>query len=285
MIDLDHIESQFRAAVKEQPQFKQPKVETAVVITDLPRADAENLLTQVREFLKVLDSDSLVSWHILGVGDFQGVRGLLGKLEELRPDFVVSYRHLFEPEKELPHSLGTYIDMLTQATDIPVLLLPNPARPSFDKALTNTDRVLVVTDHIVGDHGLINWGLRLVELQGKLILSHIEDNRVFARFIDVISRLPDIPTDLARDQIKKQMLKEASEFLGKVKVAIETQHEKVKVDVVVRQGHTVKDFKEVCGEHEVDILVFNTNDKDQLAMAGRAYSMAVEMIDTPLLML
>ena len=49
-------------------------------------------------------------------------------------------------------------------------------------------------------------------------------------------------------------------------------------------GHHLADYKKLVAEHDVDLLVFNTKDEDQLAMHGIAYSLAVELRDTPILM-
>jgi hypothetical protein len=38
-------------------------------------------------------------------------------------------------------------------------------------------------------------------------------------------------------------------------------------------------------EHHVDLLVLNTKDEDQLAIHGLAYPLAVELRNTPLLLL
>ena len=44
-------------------------------------------------------------------------------------------------------------------------------------------------------------------------------------------------------------------------------------------------YRRLIEQHEVDLLVLNTKDEDQLAMRGIAYALAVELRQTPLLML
>jgi nucleotide-binding universal stress UspA family protein len=209
----------------------------------------------------------------------------MARLEKEKPDLIVTYRHLFEAEKDLPFSLGTYADMLIQTTTTPVLLVPAPGRPELIAALENTDRVMVLSDHLVNDGRLINWGLRLVEQGGRITLVHIEDDAVFDRYLAAISKIPGLDTELAKTAIEERLLHEASDYADDVKTAFEADHPNVQVAKNIRLGHTVKEVLAVAAHEACDLVVLNTKDEDQLAMAGKAYSVAVELIDKPLLLL
>ncbi len=283
VLDLDVIESQFRASVKERPKIVPPQVKKVCVITDLDAEAGAVFDAKVRPFLKALGEGTT---HVcLGSADIDGVRSMMARLEQEKPDLIVTYRHLFEKEKDLPFSLGTYADMLTQTTTTPVLLLPAPGRPELDAALENTDRVMVLSDHLVSDGRLINWGLRLVEQGGRITLVHIEDDAVFGRYLAAISKISGLDTELAETAIEKQLLHEASDYADEVKAVFEAEHPNVQVSKNIRLGHTVKEVLAVASHEECDLVVLNTKDEDQLAMAGKAYSVAVELIDKPLLLL
>lgn len=283
MLDLDSIESQFRASVKVRPKILRPPVHKVCLITDLEPGGAQAFDAQVRPFLRGLDPDT--AFVTMCAGDFDGVRGMLGEVERHRPDLIVTYRHLFAAEKDLPFSLGTYADMLTQTTTTPVLLLPAPGRPELSAALKDADRVMVLTDHLVGDGRLVNWGLRLVQDGGQITLVHIEDDAVFARYMDAISKIAGIDTELARTQIEKRLLHEAEDYAEAVQEAVKAKYPNLSVKRDIRLGHRVKDVLAVADTEACDLVVLNTKDEDQLAMAGKAYSLAVEMIDKPLLLL
>ena len=107
MLDFDVIESQFRAAVRVMPKLVRPSVRRVLVVTDLEPEPAAGLGAQVQGFLRVLDGAEYVT---LARGDYYGIRGLLGKLEAERPDLIVTFRSLFEAEKDLPHTIE-YIDL------------------------------------------------------------------------------------------------------------------------------------------------------------------------------
>jgi len=283
VLDFDVIESQFRASVKAQPRITKPEVKKVCVVTDLDAAQSAAFDAKVRPFLSALEDGT--EHVLLGAGDFEGVRGLLGQIEQHRPDLIVTYRHLFEAEKDLPFSLGTYADMLTQTTTTPVLLVPAPSRPELDAALQNTDRVMVLTDHLVGDDRLVSWGLRLVERGGRISLVHVEDEGVFERYLDAISKIPGLDTELARTAIERQLLHEAEDFAAAVEKAFAKGHPNVEIRRLVKLGHSLKEVVSIADDREIDLVVINTKDEDQLAMAGKAYSIAIELIDKALLLL
>ena len=51
-------------------------------------------------------------------------------------------------------------------------------------ALHDTNRVMVMTDHLTGDSRLVNFAVRFTEPDGTLFLTHIEDDAVFDRYVD-----------------------------------------------------------------------------------------------------
>jgi len=60
--------------------------------------------------------------------------------------------------------------------------------------------------------------------------------------------------------------------------------EKLSVREHVLRGHRVADYRAIIEEHEVDLVVFPTLEEDRIALHGVAYSLAVELVETPLLM-
>ena len=50
-------------------------------------------------------------------------------------------------------------------------------------------------------------------------------------------------------------------------------------------GHHVREYRRLIDDNQVDLLVANTKDDDQLAMHGMAYSLSVELVDVPMLLL
>ncbi len=114
--------------------------------------------------------------------EFQTAGELLELVESAAPDMICTYRNLHSGAWKWPYSLGAHVDLLTQHTDVPVMLLPHPeAERSAEHAIENTDRVMAIADHLTGDHRLVNYGVRFTENDGTLWLTLVEVQATFGR--------------------------------------------------------------------------------------------------------
>ncbi len=281
---LDVFESVFRSADK--PVYARGRVEIArvLIVTDLSDAEGAPLVDQVRTFLSVLGGD--LEWRHLGGADFASVGSLLEQIERAAPDLAVTYRHLHSNAWKWPHGLGEYLDVLTQATDIPVLVLPHPdAGRALPHAIANTDCVMAITDHLTGDARLIDYALRFTAPSGTCWLTHIESQRDLEHFLAAVEKIPEIETDDARELVQAQLLKEPRDYVESCRGVIEALSVPVKIEAIVTMGDRVEEYRRLVEDHRVDLLVLNTLDGDQLAMHGQAYPLAVELRGIPLLML
>jgi len=284
MTRLDTFESVFKSADKPVYAYGRVEVGRVLVVTDLSDAEAAPLLAQMRSFLSVLGEDA--EWLHLGGADFTSVGSLLERVEGAGPDLVVTYRHLHSNAWQWPHGLGEYLDVLTQATDIPVLVFPHPdAGRALPHAIANTDCVMAITDHLTGDARLIDYALRFTAPSGTCCLTHIESQRQFDHFQAAVEKIPEIETDDARQLVKAQLLKEPRDYIESCRRVIEAQGVPVKIEAIVAMSDRVEEYCRLVEVHRVDLLVLNTLDGDQLAMHGQAYPLAVELRGIPLLML
>jgi hypothetical protein len=281
--NIDQFESVFKAADK--PQFSREPVEFAKVllVSDLDEPQSRLLEAKIQEFLGGAVGDA--RWELLYDNSFTSVASLIDLVSTARPDLICTYRNLKTPAPEYPYSLGGYVDVLTQATEIPVLLLPNPrVYPDHGFAKSGRDSVMAITDHLTGDHHLVSYAARLTEPSGKLYLTHVEDLATFERYIATIGKIPAIDTDTAREEILEQLLQEPHDYIKSCRGVLE-ENTSMKVEEIVTAGHRLADYKRLIDEHHVDLLVLNTKDDDQLAMHGLAYPLAVELRRLPLLLL
>jgi hypothetical protein len=113
----------------------------------------------------------------------------------------------------------------------------------------------------------------------------LEDDAIFQRYIETIGKIPSIDTEVARETLELQLLKEPRDYAHSCKVSLADARPRLTVETAVGMGHRVGDCKRLIERHEIDLLVLNTKDEDQLAMHGLAYPLAVELRDVPLLML
>jgi hypothetical protein len=281
---LDVFESVFRSADKPVYTYGRVEIARVLVVTDLGDAAAAPLIDQLRTFLSVLGNHP--AWSHLGSADFGSVGSLLERVESAAPDLVVTYRHLHSNAWQWPHGLGEYLDVLTQATDFPVLVLPHPdAERALPHAMTNTDCVMAITDHLTADTRLVDHALRFTAPSGRCWLTHVESQRHFDHFLAAVEKIPEIETNDVRQLVKAQLLKEPRDYIESCREGIEARGVPVEVEAIVAMGDRVEEYRRLVESHSVDLLVFNTLDDDQLAMHGQAYSLAVELRDIPLLML
>lgn len=284
MTKLDTFESVFRSADKPVYAYGRVEIARVLVVTDLSDAEGAPLVDQVRTFLSVLRQD--LEWRHLAGPDFGSVGSLLEQVEGAAPDLVVTYRHLHSSAWQWPHGLGEYLDVLTQATDIPVLVLPHPdAERALPHAIANTDCVMAITDHLTADARLVDYALRFTAPSGTCWLTHIESQRQFDHFLAAVEKIPEIETDDVRQLVEAQLLKEPRNYIESCRRVIEALGVQVKIEAIVAMGDRVEEYRRLVEGHRCDLLVLNTRDGDQLAMHGHAYPLAVELRSIPLLML
>ncbi len=284
MAKLNVFESIFRSADKPAYAYRRVEIARVLVVTDLSDAEGAPLVEQVRSFLSVLGKD--LEWRHLGGADFGSVGRLLEQVEGAAPDLIVTYRHLHSNAWRWPHGLGEYLDVLTQATGIPVLVLPHPdAERALPHAIANTDCVMAITDHLTADARLVDCALRLTAPSGTCWLTHIESQRQFDRFLAAVEKIPEIETEDVRQLVEAQLLKEPRDYIESCRLEIEARGVPVVIEAIVAMGDRVEQYHRLVEEHRVDLLVLNTMDGDQPAMHGQAVPLAGKLRSIPLLML
>ena len=287
MAEIDQFESVFKSADKTPFTHEPIDVRSALVVTDLPSEDSERFAAQVRSFLHVLEEEAQpLRWQIISGDQYARVADLLELVEQSKPDLICTYRNLHIPATEYPYSLGVYLDVLTQVSAAPVLALPHPRRQlQRPDVMQGTRTVMAITNHLTGDHHLVSYATRFTEPEGTLLLSHVEDESTYQRYINTIAKIPEIDTEIARRNILEQLLKEPEDYIDSCRLVLRQQGLPIRVEQIVTLGHHLSDYHRLVQEHQVNLLVLNTKDEDQLAMHGLAYPLSVELREIPLLLL
>jgi len=281
---VDQFESVFRGAERRRYVYGRPDVERVLVVCDLEADAAASFETALRSYLVELEGAEM---KVLDNDDYGDVESLRATVDEYDPQLIVSYRNVRYATWRWPYSLGVFLNALTRETDYPVLVMPNPHElPDMAWKTRVTERVMVLADHLTGDDRLVDWGARFTRANGRFFLTHVEDDLVFERYLDVIGKLPSIDTESARGAIRERLLKEPRDYVESCREVLEEQgHLTFEMIADVSMGHTLADYVRLIEEHDVDLLIFNTKEEDQLALHGKAYSLAVQLRDVPILML
>ena len=287
MLNVDEFESVFRAADKKSFLYAPPSVGRVLLLSDLEGAAMDEYADACRRLLEPVGDAELteVQWDLRGPGSWSGVEGVLRLVEEGQYDAVVTYRNLNSDAWQWAYSLGVYLNALTRGTTLPVFVTPNPrAYPSMEWQHSRTDSVMAINDSLVGDDLLVSWAARATRAGGVLHLTHMEHDAIFDRYITAISKIPQIDTDTARETLLQQLLREPREWIATARAALLAAGEELTVEEHVLQGHRVADYRAIIEAHAIDLVVFPTLEEDRIALHGVAYSLAVELVQTPLLM-
>ena len=286
MTKVDQFESVFRSAVRTVFEPKPVEIDSVLVVCDGDGSAAEEFTARSRSFLGVLDESENLRWVTVPGIEFRTVPELLERVEAERPGLICTHRHLHSESWKWPYTLGEYVDVLTQATTTAVLVMPHPQRPEFQKLAGRRPRsVMAMTDHLTGDHRLVNYAAHVTQPGGRLLLSHVEDDAIFERYMEAISKISTIDTDVAREEIRTRLLKDPQDYIESCREGLARTSPELTIESIVTAGHHIQVYRRLVEEHEVDLLVMNTKDEDQLAMHGLAYSLAIELRTIPLLML
>lgn len=285
MTSINEFESVFKAAAK--PVFKADtiSIKNVTIVIDTEFDAVGDFVERVEKFLQVLNSSSNeVAINRVAGNQFSDERQLVELIEEQEAGLICTYRNLHSGPNLYPYSLGEYVDVLTQATKVPILLVPRPEETE-QWHLINSDRVMVMTDHLSGDSQIVMYGALFTQPQGELTLAHVEDLQTFERYMDVIGKIRSIDSDVARGEIMEQLLKEPRDFVLSCEKGLKEANIPITVKSVVTAGQHLFDYKNLIKQHETDLLVMHTKDDDQLAMHGLAYPVSVELRDIPLLLI
>jgi len=281
---IDQFESAFNAAAKTVYEGQEVKISSVLTVTDLDAEAAEDFGDRVSDYLSVLPSPPRM--RVIGDKEYATIEDLLRVVESESPDLVCTYRALKSDAWRWGHSLGEHLDVLTQSIPNPALVLPHPrGKRPFQKGEHPHDSVMAMTDHLVGDDRLVSYAFAFTSPGGTLHLANVEDRRVFERYLDAISKIPSIDTVDARDSLLRVLMKEPHDYVGSCAAALKELASNVEIREAIVLGEHLADYRRLITERSVDMLVLNTKDEGQMAMHGLAYPIAVEMTETPLLLL
>lgn len=283
MPTLDLFESVFKSAIKPIFQHAEPPIERSLIITDLAQDKVEEFSGLVQQ---LLSHQKITEWEIISGDQYQSTLDLLSLLEDRSVDLICCYRNLHSQAWQHPHSLGSHLDVLIQKASTPVLVLPHPqAGYAYQRAYDGIQQVLAMTDHMTDDDQLVSYAAKFTAANGHLHLAHIEDDIIFARYMEAISKIATIDTDSAETALRHQLLKYPREYIDSCKTVLESRYPDMTIGNIVNYGHRLQEYLVYVDELKIDLLVIHGKDEDQLAMHGLSYPLAVELRQIPILII
>ena len=268
MSTINQFESKFKAASKEV--FKRTEIEINKVLFLCD----DGVEVHAKELLEEVTNNRLVEFVDC---EFSNLQEMLDCIERIKPDLIVSNRHLRSDNWQWDYSLGEYIDVLSQSVNTPILLMPHPKKTEMKDF--KTEKVMLITEDLTGEDYLVNLSTTFTKEKGDLYLTHLEDSEKYNHYMEVISKIEEIDTDSAAKLIKERLLKEPKEYIKSV-----TVDKDIKVNALVSMGTHLQEYKKWIEDHKIDLLILKTKDEKQVAMKSEAYPLVVELIHTPLLL-
>ena len=286
MSHVDQFESVFRSAIKDVFAYRKTEIRNVLVVTDLESTDARAFRNTVADFLQYPVPETERQFFIVTGNDYRTTGDLLELLSRYSPDLICTYRNLQTDAWRFPHSLGGHLDVLLQKTEIPVMVLPHPtANYQAEHALQDTTDVMVVTDMNAVNDSLINYAAAMTHPAGNLYLTHVEDVRVFERYMDAISKIEVIDTETARKRLSEQLLKEPEDYFRSCAEILQQHYPDMRFNSLVLFSELVAEYRHQTESRKLDLLVLSAKDERQYAMHSVAYPLAVELRQIPLLLI
>ncbi len=281
MSNIDQFESSFSAAFKPTYTYSPVKMRDILILTDLPADAGRRYVAHLMPLIGALSDEPRV--RSIHYREGHCLADMVDQIRGDKPDVIITYRHLYSQATTFAYTLGSHLDVLTQATAQPILVTPRPE--DLTGPVCEPSRTLIVTNCLTGDDKLINYGVGGSTAGADLFLAHIEDDRVYQQYLEIISKIPSINSEQAQASIAEQLLKEPSQYITSCQHTLAQTHPRMTCYPIVKLGHTVGTFIDLAREHGAELVVMHTKDQDQLAMHGLAYPLAIALRDIPLLML
>ncbi|MCO4780770.1 MAG: hypothetical protein KC646_00495 [Candidatus Cloacimonetes bacterium] len=286
MSEIDQFESVFRAAFQEPFKYQHKAITSILFLGDLGADALADTFEKVTSMLEPVFLKDQPQFSYIQVSPDNTTQDILNSLESQQADLIITYRNLYSNAWQFPHSLGEQLDVLLQKTNVPVLVIPHPlSEYSSNHAMRNTDRVMVLSDHLSTEHRLTSIAADFTHANGELSLFHFEDQIAFDRMISTISKIPQIDTELAQREIKDQLAIESHKYMDSCEEKLKKTHPNITINKQCIFGKLIESIREFIQTNKIDLLVMNTKDQDQLAMHGLSYPIAVEVRQIPILMI
>ena len=277
MLKIDHFASLFRAADKEQVDIPMVRISKVALVTDVSIDESHQLWERWKGILP-----NPVEMVLLDGSMTQSLPKLVDSLKEIEVDLVMTYRCLHSDAWQYPYAVGSYIEVLTQIVPFPVLLMPHIHEES--KTYANAKSILLLSAELTKEAALVGFAGAFSTKETQLLLAQIDDKSTFLRIIDIISKIPQIDTDDAKQYITERREQEMNDWVFRCTQNLSQQPNAPVVSQIDMLDPSMKECAAVIGQHNAELVVINTKDDEQLAIHGLAYPIMVQFRQLPLLL-
>jgi hypothetical protein len=277
MLKMDHFASIFRAADKELLLISEVLLSKVVLVTDVSR---EESLEIWERWKGILPND--VELVLFDQETSRSLSNLVQRIDTLGCDLIITYRCLHSDAWKYPFAIGSHVEVLTQVSSCPVLLMPDP-RENMDP-FTDASLIMLMSGDLSQEGELVGLACGIRGKEAEIILTQLEDNFAMKRLLSLISKIPQIDTDVAERAIFERIEREAEEWVNRCSDLLSQRENPPKITHMLLHEPTIEDCVQLMRNTKPDMLVINTKDDEQLAIHGLAYPLMVQFRNLPLLL-
>ena len=277
MLKIDHFASVFRAADKEIISIREREISKVLIVTDVNHEKSLEIWERWRSLF--VHSVDVVILHGETSRD---ISTITQKVEEAECDLIISYRCLHSDNWKYPHAVGSYIEVMTQLTSKPVLLMPHVLEDTREYA--PPESIVLISDDLTKEADLLGWACSFRGSQARCTLVELHNEAHFHRMMDVIAKIPQIDTEVAKDKIYLQLQKDSLDWVSRSQEIVGRWERPLSLQRTEMAQSCMTSCTELVQKEASELIVLNTKDEDQLAIHGLVYPFMVQFRHVPLLL-
>ena len=277
MLKLDHFASIFRAADKERILIPHIRISKVLLVTDVDKPESMKAWNKWKSFFPVD-----ITMEVLDGEESRDISLITKKVKDSQCDIIVSYRCLHTDNWRYPYAVGSYVEVLTQMTDIPVLLFPHIYEDQKEYSIPKS--VLLMSEDLKKEEELLGYASSLCNEESSITLVDLEDTVYLDRILSIISKIPQLDTDMAEKRIREQLQNESLDWVERSKERMA----KCSAPPTLHHARLSQSSMSTCIEFveqsDADMIVLNAKNTDQLSIHGLVYPFMVQFRSLPLLL-
>lgn len=277
MLKLDHFTSVFRAADKDIITIPKCEISKVLLVTDVSH---EKSLLIWGSWKKLFFGN--VDVTILHGEESKDLSLITQKIEASGCDLIVSYRCLHSDNWRYPHAIGSYVEVITQMTATPVLLMPHILEEAQE--YSPPESIILISDDLTKEADLLGWACSFRSHSSRCTLVELENLTYLNRLLNTIAKIPQIDTEMAQEKISSQLQKDSQGWLERSQDILREWERPPSLKRVQIAQSCMTSCIELVEEEKAKLIVLNTKDDDQLAIHGLVYPFMVQFRNIPLLL-
>ena len=277
MLKLDHFASVFRAADKDIISIPKYTLSKVLLVTDVSHEKS----IEIWKRWEALFFQN-VEVTILHGEESKDISLITQKVDASRCDLIISYRCLHSENWQYPHAIGSYVEVITQLTSTPVLLMPHILEDTQEYA--PPESIILISDDLTKEAELLGWACSFRGHKSRYTLVELENLAHFNRMLDAIAKIPQIDTEIAQEKIMSQLQKDSQEWVERSQALLEEWDRSPSLSRTQIAQSCMSSCVELVEKEKAELIVLNTKDEDQLAIHGLVYPFMVQFRHIPLLL-